>query len=332
MPEKDEESLLDIDQEETDDSEEPSLDDLADIELNKEAEIDEKIYEESSDSMSLDSLSVYLKSIGDIPLLTKDEEIMYATRLYENPEDSIARKVLIERNLKLVVSIAKHYNNGKLNMLDLIQNGNLGLMKATEHFDITKGFRFSTYATWWIKQSITRSIAEQSRVIRLPVHLNETFNKINIAIRNYIATYSHEPSDEELAIYMDIPINKIKNFKKYGQDLLSLDTTLSQNNEDSDTNFYNILEDTNTKSPEESSLENARQNAIDNALSNLTDKEADIIKRYFGLYPYEHQSTLDDIGKVYGITRERVRQIKKKALLKLKNGDRKYRLSDFISI
>jgi len=321
---------------------EPTEDELNNIETDLDTELDtesllddlESEKEKSknkTDTSNLDALGMYLQSIGDISLLTQEEEFTLASKIHDDPDDTISKNALVEHNLKLVVSIARHFINSKMPILDLIQNGNLGLMKATERYDVTKGFRFSTYATWWIKQAIIRSIADQSRTIRLPVHIHENINRINAKVRAFTIEKGHEPTNQELADYTGIPLDKINSYRYYSQELISLDATLSSNkDEDSDTDFYNILENTDAESPEDTAMAMNLSDTLNMAMSNLTKKEEDIVRRYFGIQPYDEPATLEDIGAVYNITRERVRQIKKKALLKLKNNDRKYNLSNFI--
>lgn len=344
-----------------DETEDPSDYELttAELEIDEEIkkdieDVDKMIDEYISDDNSkpLDSLGLYLSSIGSIPLLTQEEELNYAKQVKQglNLENDLnenmlnlsdierqkiinnaayAKKQLVERNLRLVVPIAKHYKGVGLPLLDAIQEGNLGLMKAVDKFDPDKGFRFSTYATWWIRRSVTRGIFEKSRLIQLPVHVGELLNKIKLAKANFISEYSYEPSDEELANFMDIPVAKIRQCAIHSQDLISLDLQINNDDSKSDTDLYEVLEDKQTLSPEKNAMYNALAETLDKALNELKPRDADIVRRYFGLAPYERHMTLEQIGKIYNITRERVRQINEKSLERLLKYDRKYQLSDF---
>ena len=259
-----------------------------------------------------DPVKIYLKEIGRVPLLTAEEEIELAQRMTQG--DSYAKKRLSEANLRLVVSIAKKYVGRGMQFLDLIQEGNLGLIKAVEKFDYTKGFKFSTYATWWIRQAITRSIADQARTIRVPVHMVETINKMNRVGRRFLQEHGREATNEELAKEMETSVEKIREAKKAAQDPISLETPIG---EKEDSHLGDFIEDQKTASPEDEAAATMRREQIHQLLETLTEREKGVIALRYGIDDGT-QRTLEEVGKYFGVTRERIRQIEGKALKKLK--------------
>ena len=258
-----------------------------------------------------DSIRMYLKEIGKIPLLSADDEKDLASRMAEGDES--AKDVLVESNLRLVVSIAKKYMNRGLSLLDLIQEGNIGLIKAVDKFDYTKGFKFSTYATWWIRQAITRAIADQARTIRIPVHMVETINKLTRIQRQLVQELGREPDVNELAEKMELSPEKIREIQRISQDPVSIDKPVG---EEEDSHLVDFISSDETLSPDEEVARVLLKEELVNVLSVLSDREAKVIKLRFGLDD-GRQRTLEEVGKTLGVTRERIRQIEAKAIRKL---------------
>ena len=271
-----------------------------------------------------DSVKLYLKEIGRIPLLTTEEEIKLAERMANG--DPAAKKRLSEANLRLVVSIAKKYVRRGMQFLDLIQEGNLGLIKAVDKFDYTKGFKFSTYATWWIRQAITRAMADQARTIRVPVHMVEVINKLSRVQRQMLQDLGREPTPDELARELDMPVEKVQEVQKYGREPISLHTPLG---EDGDSEFGDLIEDTDAIAPSDAVAFSLLQEQFKQVLETLSPREAGVIKMRYGLEDGQPK-TLDDIGRVYGVTRERIRQIESKTMSKLRHPSRSQTLRDFL--
>ncbi|WP_051452836.1 RNA polymerase sigma factor RpoD [Atopobacter phocae] len=274
-----------------------------------------------------DSVRMYLKEIGRVPLLNAEEEVELAKRIEEG--DPIAKQELAEANLRLVVSIAKRYVGRGMQFLDLIQEGNMGLMKAVEKFDHTKGFKFSTYATWWIRQAITRAIADQARTIRIPVHMVETINKLVRIQRQLLQDLGREPTPEEIGAEMDLATEKVREILKIAQEPVSLETPIG---EEDDSHLGDFIEDEGATSPAEHTAATLLREQLDEVLEQLTDREENVLKLRFGLSE-EHNNevkTLEEVGKVFGVTRERIRQIEAKALRKLKHPSRSKQLKDFM--
>lgn len=271
-----------------------------------------------------DPVKMYLKDIGKVPLLSPEEEIELAKRMAEGDEE--AKHRLSEANLRLVVSIAKRYVGRGLLFLDLIQEGNFGLMKAVEKFDYTKGFKFSTYSTWWIKQSITRAIADQARTIRIPVHMVETINKLTRVTRQLTQKLGREPSVEEIAKEMNITEEKVREIMKISQDTVSLDTPVG---EEEDSNLGTFIQDENAISPQESAAQVMLKEQLLEVLNTLTPREQKVIMLRYGIED-GHSRTLEDVGKEFNVTRERIRQIEAKALKKLRQPSRSKKLKDFL--
>ena len=271
-----------------------------------------------------DPVRMYLKEIGKVPLLTADEEIELAKRMEQGDEE--AKKRLSEANLRLVVSIAKRYVGRGMLFLDLIQEGNLGLIKAVEKFDYRKGYKFSTYATWWIRQAITRAIADQARTIRVPVHMVEVINKLSRVQRQMLQDLGREPTPDELARELDMPVEKVQEVQKYGREPISLHTPLG---EDGDSEFGDLIEDTDAIAPSDAVAFSLLQEQFKQVLETLSPREAGVIKMRYGLEDGQPK-TLDDIGRVYGVTRERIRQIESKTMSKLRHPSRSQTLRDFL--
>ena len=270
----------------------------------------------SSSAMSDDPVKQYLKEIGDYPLLTTEQEIELAQRIMDG--DEMAKNLLAESNLRLVVSIAKRYVGRGLSFLDLIQEGNLGLIKAVDKFDYTKGFKFSTYATWWIRQAITRSIADQSRTIRIPVHMSEVINKTYRVSRNLLQELGREPSEQEIADAMDMPVAKVREILKVSADPISLDTPIG---EEDDSHLGDFIKDDTIMGPEEAAAYTVLQDQIAKLLDTLTEREQRVLTLRFGLQDGRTR-TLEEVGKEFNVTRERIRQIEAKALRKLRHPSR----------
>ncbi len=271
-----------------------------------------------------DPVKMYLKDIGKVPLLSQEEEIELAKRMAAGDEE--AKRRLSEANLRLVVSIAKRYVGRGLLFLDLIQEGNFGLMKAVEKFDYTKGFKFSTYSTWWIKQSITRAIADQARTIRIPVHMVETINKLTRVNRQLTQKLGREPSVEEIGKEMNISEEKVREIMKISQDTVSLDTPVG---EEEDSNLGTFIQDENAISPQESATQVMLKEQLLDVLNTLTPREQKVIMLRYGIED-GHSRTLEDVGKEFNVTRERIRQIEAKALKKLRQPSRSKKLKDFL--
>jgi len=271
-----------------------------------------------------DPVRMYLKEIGRVPLLTAEQEIDLAHRIENGDED--AKKQLVEANLRLVVSIAKRYVGRGMLFLDLIQEGNLGLMKAVEKFDYRKGFKFSTYATWWIRQAITRAIADQARTIRIPVHMVETINKLSRVQRNLLQTLGREPTPFEVAMEMDIPVDRVIEIMKVAQEPVSLETPIG---EEDDSHLGDFITDEDAESPEESASFVLLREHLDGILGTLTDREEKVLRLRFGLDDGRPR-TLEEVGQEFGVTRERIRQIEAKALRKLRHPSRSKKLKDYI--
>jgi RNA polymerase primary sigma factor len=279
-------------------------------------EIEEPKTQESLNSVnSDDSVRIYLQQIGKIPLLSSEEELEVAKKIYEG-QSEIARKVLINANLRLVVSIAKKYIGRGLSFLDLIQEGNMGLIKATEKFDYTKGYKFSTYATWWIQQSITRAIADKARIIRLPIHLIESINKIKKATMDLTTKLGRIPNKQEIADEMGISVSKLTSIIKSTQSTISIDTPTGQ--KDDSNKIIDYIVDESTIAPDNIVSQESMLEDIKNMLDQLSQKERDVLILRFGLNNDGNKKTLDEIGSIYGVSRERIRQIENRAISKLK--------------
>lgn len=271
-----------------------------------------------------DPVKVYLKEIGRVPLLSAEDEIDLATRM--NHGDIEAKKRLSEANLRLVVSIAKRYVGRGMQFLDLIQEGNLGLIKAVEKFDYTKGFKFSTYATWWIRQAITRAIADQARTIRIPVHMVETINKVKKISSQLLHKNGHEPSAEEVADMLDMPVDKVREIIRAAQEPVSLETPIG---EEEDSHLGDFIPDDDAPAPADAASHTLLKEQLSEVLSTLTDREEKVLRLRFGLEDGRSR-TLEEVGKVFDVTRERIRQIEAKALRKLRHPSRSKKLKDFI--
>ncbi|MBS5138265.1 MAG: RNA polymerase sigma factor RpoD [Negativibacillus massiliensis] len=279
----------------------------------------------SVDGISIDDpVKVYLKEIGRVPLLTPEEEIELAERMAQG--DPYARKRLSEANLRLVVSIAKRYVGRGMQFLDLIQEGNLGLIKAVEKFDHTKGFKFSTYATWWIRQAITRAIADQARTIRIPVHMVETINKVKKVSSQLLHKNGHDPTAEEIAAELDMPIDKVREIMRVAQEPVSLETPIG---EEEDSHLGDFIEDSDAPAPADAASHTLLKEQLEDVLSTLTPREKKVLELRFGLEDGRNR-TLEEVGKEFNVTRERIRQIEAKALRKLRHPSRSKRLKDFL--
>ena len=271
-----------------------------------------------------DPVRMYLKEIGQIKLLTMQEELDLADRILEGDEQ--AKTILAEANLRLVVSIAKRYVGRGMLFLDLIQEGNIGLMKAVDKFDVTKGYKFSTYATWWIRQAITRAIADQARTIRVPVHMVETINKLARIQRQLTLELNREPTEQELAKKMNVSIDKIREIYKISQEPVSLETPIG---EEDDSHLGDFIKDERNMSPEEYATNEMLKDEIADVLLTLTEREEKVIRLRFGLEDGKSR-TLEEVGQMFGVTRERIRQIEAKALRKLRHPSRSRKLKDYM--
>ena len=301
--------------------EEPDIEDLKEVE---ELKLDE-ITDTSFEGISVDDpVRMYLREIGKIPLLTFDEELDLAKRILEGDEE--AKQKLAESNLRLVVSIAKKYVGRGMLYLDLIQEGNMGLIKAVEKFDYTKGFKFSTYATWWIRQAITRAIADQARTIRIPVHMVETINKLIRTSRNLLQQMGREPTPEEIAKEMEIPVEKVVEIQKIAQDPVSLETPIG---EEEDSHLGDFIQDEDSPAPHDAASYTLLKEQLEEVMNTLTPREAKVLKLRFGLEDGKSR-TLEEVGKEFNVTRERIRQIEAKALRKLRHPSRSKKLRDYM--
>ena len=302
--------------------EEPDIDDLKEVEDLKLDEITDTSYEGISVD---DPVRMYLREIGRIPLLTFDQELELAKKILEGDEE--AKQKLAESNLRLVVSIAKKYVGRGMLFLDLIQEGNMGLIKAVEKFDYTKGFKFSTYATWWIRQAITRAIADQARTIRIPVHMVETINKLIRTSRHLLQQLGREPTPEEIAAEMEIPVEKVMEIQKIAQDPVSLETPIG---EEDDSHLGDFIQDEDSPAPQDSAAYTMLKEQLEDVMTTLTPREAKVLKLRFGLEDGKAR-TLEEVGRVFDVTRERIRQIEAKALRKLRHPSRSKKLRDYMN-
>lgn len=302
---------------------EPNEEDLKEVENLK---LDEVTQDDTFEGINVDDpVRMYLREIGRIKLLTYDQELDLAKRILDGDED--AKQELAEANLRLVVSIAKKYVGRGMLFLDLIQEGNMGLIKAVEKFDYTKGFKFSTYATWWIRQAITRAIADQARTIRVPVHMVETINKLARVQRQLTQELNREPTDEEIAKKLGISIDKVREVYKISQDPVSLETPIG---EEDDSHLGDFIKDERTMGPEEYATVEMLKEELSGVLSTLTDREEKVLRLRFGLNDGQCR-TLEEVGQIFGVTRERIRQIEAKALRKLRHPSRSRKLKDFLT-
>lgn len=299
-----------------------SFADLADLHDNADGIGDEDDYDSSvSDSIAIDDpVKIYLKEIGRVPLLTPEEEIELAQRM-QNGDES-AKKRLAEANLRLVVSIAKRYGGRGMSFLDLIQEGNLGLIKAVDKFDYTKGFKFSTYATWWIRQSITRAIADQARTIRIPVHMVETITKVKKVSSQLLHQNGRDPSAEEIAEALDMSVERVREIMRIAQDPVSLETPIG---EEEDSHLGDFIPDENAPEPTEAASQVLLKELINQVLGTLTEREEKVLRLRFGLEDGRSR-TLEEVGQMFNVTRERIRQIEAKALRKLRHPNRSNKL------
>ncbi len=302
----------------------PALDELEEIDEVTEEEIAEA--DSIVDSYSTDDpVRMYLKEIGKVSLLTQEEEIELAVRMSQGDEE--AKRRMAEANLRLVVSIAKRYVGRGMLFLDLIQEGNLGLIKAVEKFDYTKGYKFSTYATWWIRQAITRAIADQARTIRIPVHMVETINKVIRVSRQLLQELGHDPSAEEIAAEMNIPVEKVRDILKIAQEPVSLETPIG---EEEDSHLGDFIPDEDASEPSEAASFSLLKEQLMSVLATLTPREEKVLRLRFGIEDGRTR-TLEEVGKEFNVTRERIRQIEAKALRKLRHPSRSKKLRDFLN-
>jgi len=313
----------------TDDNQEETGEDFSDDPDVEELEKEEEEFDLNDLSVPPgikinDPVRMYLKEIGRVDLLSPDEEIELAERIAQGDEE--AKRRLAEANLRLVVSIAKRYVGRGMLFLDLIQEGNMGLIKAVEKFDYTKGFKFSTYATWWIRQAITRAIADQARTIRIPVHMVETINKLIRVQRQLLQDLGREPTPEEIAEDMDLTPEKVREILKIAQEPVSLETPIG---EEDDSHLGDFIEDQEATSPSDHAAYEMLKEQLEDVLDTLTDREENVLRLRFGLDDGRTR-TLEEVGKVFGVTRERIRQIEAKALRKLRHPSRSKRLKDFL--
>ena len=307
------------------------VEDIGDIKID---DIDLNFSEDKDDDSSVaapeqgvtidDPVKVYLKEIGRVPLLTSEEEIELAIRISEG--DVKAKQRLSEANLRLVVSIAKRYLGRGMQFLDLIQEGNLGLIKAVEKFDYTKGFKFSTYATWWIRQAITRAIADQARTIRIPVHMVETINKVKKVQSQLLHQNGHEPSADEIAAEIDMPVDKVREIRRVAQEPVSLETPIG---EEEDSHLGDFIPDNEAPAPADAASHTMLREQLSDVLSTLTPREEKVLRLRFGLEDGRSR-TLEEVGKEFNVTRERIRQIEAKALRKLRHPSRSRKLKDYL--
>ena len=304
------------------DLEEPDLDELEAVEDIKVEDIDLN----NMDGINIDDpVRMYLREIGRIPLLTYDEELELAKKVLEG--DEAAKQKLAESNLRLVVSIAKKYVGRGMLFLDLIQEGNMGLIKAVEKFDYTKGYKFSTYATWWIRQAITRAIADQARTIRIPVHMVETINKLIRVSRHLLQQLGREPTPEEIAEEMEIPVERVVEIQKIAQDPVSLETPIG---EEDDSHLGDFIQDDESPAPQDAAAYTLLREQLEEVMKTLTPREAKVLKLRFGLEDGKTR-TLEEVGREFQVTRERIRQIEAKALRKLRHPSRSKKLKDYMN-
>ena len=304
------------------DLEEPDIEDLEEVEDIKLEDIDLT----NIDGVNVDDpVRMYLREIGRIPLLSYDQELELAKKVLEGDEE--AKQKLAESNLRLVVSIAKKYVGRGMLFLDLIQEGNMGLIKAVEKFDYTKGFKFSTYATWWIRQAITRAIADQARTIRIPVHMVETINKLIRTSRHLLQQLGREPTPEEIAKEMEISVEKVMEIQKIAQDPVSLETPIG---EEDDSHLGDFIQDDDSPAPQDSAAYTLLKEQLEEVMGTLTPREAKVLKLRFGLEDGKAR-TLEEVGKEFMVTRERIRQIEAKALRKLRHPSRSKKLRDYMN-
>ena len=304
------------------DLEEPDIEELEAVEDIKVEDIDLN----NMDGISIDDpVRMYLREIGRIPLLSYEEELELAKRVLDGDEE--AKQKLAESNLRLVVSIAKKYVGRGMLFLDLIQEGNMGLIKAVEKFDYTKGYKFSTYATWWIRQAITRAIADQARTIRIPVHMVETINKLIRTSRHLLQKLGREPSPEEIAEEMEIPVEKVMEIQKIAQDPVSLETPIG---EEDDSHLGDFIQDDDSPAPQDAAAYTLLREQLEEVMKTLTPREAKVLKLRFGLEDGKSRS-LEEVGREINVTRERIRQIEEKALRKLRHPSRSKKLKDYMN-
>ena len=302
--------------------EEPDIEDLKEVEDLKLDQITDTSYEGISVD---DPVRMYLREIGKIPLLSYEKELELAKRILENDEE--AKQELAEANLRLVVSIAKKYVGRGMLFLDLIQEGNMGLIKAVEKFDYTKGFKFSTYATWWIRQAITRAIADQARTIRIPVHMVETINRLIRTSRHLLQQLGREPTPEEIAKEMEMSVEKVMEIQKIAQDPVSLETPIG---EEDDSHLGDFIQDEDSPAPHDAASYTLLREQLEEVMNTLTPREAKVLKLRFGLEDGKAR-TLEEVGKEFDVTRERIRQIEAKALRKLRHPSRSKKLRDYMN-
>ncbi len=301
---------------------EPDIDDLESIE---EVDISDAAITDFDGINIDDPVRMYLREIGRIPLLTYEEELELSQKIIEGDEE--AKQKLAESNLRLVVSIAKKYLGRGMLFLDLIQEGNMGLIKAVEKFDYEKGFKFSTYATWWIRQAITRAIADQARTIRIPVHMVETINKLIRTSRHLLQRLGREPTPDELSAELEMPIDKVMEIQKIAQDPVSLETPIG---EEDDSHLGDFIPDDDSPAPQDSAAYTLLKEQLEDVMNTLTPREAKVLKLRFGLEDGKAR-TLEEVGKVFEVTRERIRQIEAKALRKLRHPSRSKKLRDYMN-
>ena len=313
---------LNVDLKEDLDDEEPDLEDLEEVEDIKIEEINLNTLEGVSTD---DPVRMYLREIGRIPLLNYEEELEIAEKVLEGDEE--AKQRLAESNLRLVVSIAKKYVGRGMLFLDLIQEGNMGLIKAVDKFDYKKGFKFSTYATWWIRQAITRAIADQARTIRIPVHMVETINKLIRTSRHLLQKLGREPSPEEIAEELEMPVEKVMEIQKIAQDPVSLETPIG---EEDDSHLGDFIQDEDSPAPHDSAAYTLLKEQLEEVMNTLTPREAKVLKLRFGLEDGKAR-TLEEVGREFAVTRERIRQIEAKALRKLRHPSRSKKLRDYMN-
>ena len=307
----------------------PTLGEMEAIEAEALEVSDKQLEEEYENAKLDDPVRMYLKEIGKIPLLTPEEELEVAKDLVSEDEKAraAARKRMSEANLRLVVSIAKRYVGRGMQLLDLIQEGNLGLMKAVEKFDYTKGYKFSTYATWWIRQSITRAIADQARTIRIPVHMVETINKVLRTSHSMVQSLGREPTTQEIAAELHMDVQKVEEILKIAQEPVSLETPIG---EEDDSHLGDFIQDDDASQPAEEASYTLLREQLEEVLKTLTPREEEVLRMRFGLIDGKPH-TLEEVGKKFDVTRERIRQIESKALRKLRHPSRSKKLRDFLN-